>query len=1058
MSDKNISGLIGSNIWSGKTISYTYLGFLPSYYNSENPTEIEFQSSFVSNFPIKSKIANAVYEAFKQITAVTGLAFSEVLQTATSVGDIVFGAESKISIGGATQSGATITTGNGTTGDVFFSTGLLNSTPQEINAAVLHEILHALGLGHPSANDSKFRADGLTFAHTAMMPNSDTSGLGLYDIEALQYLYGTNHNNNSGDTIYDVSNANFLSIWDTGGNDTISIAGRFDTYGGLIDLRQGFFSLASGTNLSVHNVSIAFDVIIENATGSIGNDVLIGNDQINKLVGGAGDDHLYGDSYVVGVGNAKEDVKSTVFVTPPDIVPDQKRDILNGGDGNDRYYLSHSVSFNDAAGEAVLPLIDHIIDSDGLGQIILPDGTEVEKIQWRPSYYGFVDRNADEGWFGYHLTTNGKMWVFNYGDGRFETTSYCSIDIPEIPQSSSKTIATASLSASNPYFLGMVFLNLLNQVPGTIGADNLVGSVIADYVTGLAGNDTVNAGDGNDYIDGGDGVDTLHGNNGDDDIAGDADNDQVFGDAGNDTLRGGSGNDTLDGGSGTDTLYLKGARSDYTFSSISATQVQVVDQLSRRDGTDIISSIEKIRFSDGEQDLQTILGGGQTVNGTNGDDNLLGTSGNDVISGLGGDDVLNGGLGVDILLGGTGNDLFVVDTSTDTITEFANEGTDTVLSSVTLAALPANVENLILSGTSAINGSGNALSNSITGNTANNVLAGGAGNDILNGLAGIDTLVGGTGDDIYIVDSTTDIITELGNEGIDTLQSSVSVSALAPNIENLILTVAMALNGTGNSLDNIITGNTANNTLNGGAGNDVLIGGFGDDILNGGAGDDTLNGGVGADLLVGGLGADTASYASATAAVGVHMGSTTVNYGEAVGDQYVSIENLIGSDFDDELILTAGDNIAKGGNGSDQISALAGNDTLLGEGGDDALYASLGNDTLFGGTGNDLLFADEGVDRLEGGMGNDYLVGGTGSDTFVFKPNFGFDTISDFEAGSVGTDMIEISALGVSNFATLRNLMSESGGNTYIDFADGSELKLSDVTISQLIASDFIFV
>ncbi|PVE26496.1 Ig family protein, partial [Enterococcus faecalis] len=99
----------------------------------------------------------------------------------------------------------------------------------------------------------------------------------------------------------------------------------------------------------------------------------------------------------------------------------------------------------------------------------------------------------------------------------------------------------------------------------------------------------------------------------------------------------------------------------------------------------------------------------------------------------------------------------IVDSATDTITENANAGTDTIQSSVTytIAAL-ANVENLTLTGTAAINGTGNAGNNVITGNGANNTLDGGAGNDTLDGGAGTDTLIGGTGDDIYIVDSTTD--------------------------------------------------------------------------------------------------------------------------------------------------------------------------------------------------------------------------------------------------------------------------------------------------------------
>ena len=146
--------------------------------------------------------------------------------------------------------------------------------------------------------------------------------------------------------------------------------------------------------------------------------------------------------------------------------------------------------------------------------------------------------------------------------------------------------------------------------------------------------------------------------------------------------------------------------------------------------------------------------------------------------------------------------------------------TDTLTASVT-TTLPANVENLTLTGAAAINGTGNAGNNVITGNGANN---------ILNGGAGTDTLIGGLGNDIYIVDSATDTITEGANAGTDTIQSSVTytIAALA-NVENLTLTGAAAINATGNAGNNVITGNGANNILNGGAGKDTLTGGLGRD-------------------------------------------------------------------------------------------------------------------------------------------------------------------------------------------------------------------------------------
>jgi Ca2+-binding RTX toxin-like protein len=205
---------------------------------------------------------------------------------------------------------------------------------------------------------------------------------------------------------------------------------------------------------------------------------------------------------------------------------------------------------------------------------------------------------------------------------------------------------------------------------------------------------------------------------------------------------------------------------------------------------------------------------------------------------------LNGGTGSDNLIGGAGNDTYVVDATGDSIIEIANEGIDTVQSSVTYT-LGAEVENLTLTGNSTLSGTGNILDNALTGNSANNTLTGYAGHDTLNGGAGADTLRGGLGNDLYIVDNTGDKVTENTNEGTDTVQSTITYT-LGANLEHLTLTGTAAINGTGNTANNILTGNSAANTLTGNAGNDTLDGGAGNDTLVGGTGNDVYRFGPGA--------------------------------------------------------------------------------------------------------------------------------------------------------------------------------------------------------------------
>jgi Ca2+-binding RTX toxin-like protein len=239
------------------------------------------------------------------------------------------------------------------------------------------------------------------------------------------------------------------------------------------------------------------------------------------------------------------------------------------------------------------------------------------------------------------------------------------------------------------------------------------------------------------------------------------------------------------------------------------------------------------------------LGGDDLINGDAGNDILNGGAGNDKLFGGEGNDTLDGGTGNDTMAGGGGNDIYIVSAVGDQTIEAANGGTDTVRSYINWT-LAANVERLELKGAGNLNGTGNALANTLVGNSGSNLLNGGAGNDYM---------VGGAGNDIFIVGAVGDSTIENADGGTDTVRSYIDWT-LAANVERLELQGSSNLNGAGNTHDNTLVGNSGANSLSGGNGNDYINGGAGNDTLNGGAGNDRLIGGAGRDTLNGGAGND----------------------------------------------------------------------------------------------------------------------------------------------------------------------------------------------------------
>jgi Ca2+-binding RTX toxin-like protein len=177
-----------------------------------------------------------------------------------------------------------------------------------------------------------------------------------------------------------------------------------------------------------------------------------------------------------------------------------------------------------------------------------------------------------------------------------------------------------------------------------------------------------------------------------------------------------------------------------------------------------------------------------------------------------------------------------------------------VLSSVS-HGLGFGVENLTLTGTAAVNGTGNGLANAITGNGAANQLTGGGGNDTLSGGAGADTMTGNDGNDVYVIDNAGDKVTEVGGEGTDTIRWMLASNLVLTDfseVENATLLGTAAVNLTGAAGNNVLQGNGGANKIDGGAGDDTMAGGGGNDTyMFDSAGDQAIElAGGGKDLVI----------------------------------------------------------------------------------------------------------------------------------------------------------------------------------------------------------------
>lgn len=258
-----------------------------------------------------------------------------------------------------------------------------------------------------------------------------------------------------------------------------------------------------------------------------------------------------------------------------------------------------------------------------------------------------------------------------------------------------------------------------------------------------------------------------------------------------------------------------------------------------------------------------------------------------------------------------------------------------------------------------------------------------AGDDTYTGKRNttIDTIWDAGGVDMFDASAKTNAVTLSLVEATFSSFDSVDDVAIAYDV---VIENAIGGDGNdtilGNNVANILEGGKGRDTISGaeghdsllgGSGNDLLEGGIGDDTLNGGSSSDTLQGGAGADTMIGGTGNDMALYTDSQVGLTVNLQDNTQNTGIAIGDTYVDIENLKGSDFDDILTGDGADNNVWGSTGRDEIYGLDGADRLAGQTGNDRLYGGIGDDVLLGGYSSDILLGGDGADELNGNTGRD---------------------------------------------------------------------------------------
>jgi Ca2+-binding RTX toxin-like protein len=849
----------------------------------------------------------------------------------------------------------------------------------------------------------------------------------LTNIEAVGWIEGSNFADNITDS--DVS-ANFAPTFGMGGNDHL-VGGYYsgNAYGGDGDDYIDRTAAAYGFEVygEAGNDTIIGGAGYERLDGGDGNDTIQGNYGYDTVYGDAGNDIIDGGSF--GDNLYGGDGDDTIYGAGD-------ADLIEGNAGNDTLYGDFSLI---SSGGALSPASNDERIWGGSGADVI-HGDDGNDYLWSgdrsgSSYEGLDDAGLEhDQLFG---DAGNDVLAIGYGDDADggSGTDRLSISFAGAPN--------RIVLDTNGFTPGGVWSVFGGTIQNTETLDYLVGSVFDDNFTigTHASLLTIYAGDG---------IDTV--------IAGGS-SVAVYGGNGNDFFASGAAGDIFDGGAGIDIV-------DYQFAAagVTVTFALTPGQTGTGTGGDQITNVENIYGSYH----------GDTINGSNEANQLDGRDGADTINGYGGNDLIDGGSGIDSMAGGTGDDSFIVRDAGDQVFESAGEGYDQVFALVSYV-LPAgqHVEWLALSSSGEEDLTGNELANTLIGNAAANTLTGGGGNDVLYGGGGADELVGESGDDVYFPDSF-DTIVELAAGGYDTVFTDITY-VLPANVERLLITDGsglLAINLTGNELNNEIVGNAAANTIDGGAGADLMFGGEGNDLFYvDNIGDQVFDAtDVGYDTV----------FSSVSFTLGVNVDRVV-----AFDPGSTTELNFTGNALANELSGNAGVNQLDGGAGADFMSGLGGNDVYVVDNAGDFVLetANNGYDTVRASvnyaltanvervvaldaastaalnfTGNGLaneIAGNAGANVIDGGSGADIMSGLGGNDLYFVdnagdyvleSAGNGYDTVFASVSHTLAANVERVVALDPASTAglsftgnTLDNEITGNAGANVIDGGTGAD-------------------